>query len=147
MLGIEDPVWSCFTVKEEVVCGATDTVAVWLRGAEERLDGAVAIFAISRPSSPTRPWSSDISSRISCSSFRTSGPLLGCSCGGGGVVFFSFSLSTSHFSTSFMRSSKARTCPTVHFSSFSKRLAMASNVPGTSRVPWVLNCAYIGGAS
>jgi len=109
VLGIEDPVWSCFTVNEEVVCGATDTVAVWLRGPEERLDGAVAIFAISRPSSPTRPWSSDISSRISCRSFRTSGALLGGSCGGGGVVFFSFSLSTNHFSTSFIRSSKART--------------------------------------
>lgn len=43
------------TAIDEVVCGAMETGAGYLAGPEERLDGAVASFAISRPSSPTRP--------------------------------------------------------------------------------------------
>lgn len=118
-------------------------------GPDERFEGAVANFAISRPSSPTLPCSSVISSRISCSS--SVGRAFPCSLFSLGSrvdkVSFSFSLSTSHRSTSLMRSSKARTCPTVHFSSFSKRFAITSKVPGTSKVPCPLNWAYKGGAS
>lgn len=46
---------SSSTAMEEVVCGATKTEAACRDGPEDRFDGAVAIFAISRPSSPTRP--------------------------------------------------------------------------------------------
>jgi hypothetical protein len=58
-------VGSTGTAKDEVVWGAMDTEVACRDGPEERLDGAVANFAISRPSSPTRPWSSETSSLIS----------------------------------------------------------------------------------
>lgn len=48
-----------WTAIEEVVWGATETGAGSRDGPDDRLDGAVASFAISRPSSPTRPWSSE----------------------------------------------------------------------------------------
>ena len=43
------------TAMDEVVGGATEMGATYREGPEERLDGAVANFAISRPSSPRRP--------------------------------------------------------------------------------------------
>ena len=45
---------------EEAVCGPTDNdtaVDCGILGHAEKLVGAVAIFAISRPSSPDRRWS------------------------------------------------------------------------------------------
>ena len=59
----------------------------------------------------------------------------------------SFSLSTSQRSTSPMRSSRARTWDTVQRSSFSKRLAIVSSVPETSRDPEGVKDAYMGGCS
>ncbi|PIL28950.1 hypothetical protein GSI_08997 [Ganoderma sinense ZZ0214-1] len=43
-----------------------------------------------------------------------------------------------------MRSSRARTWLTVHFSSFSNRRVIVRRVPGTSSAPCALNCAYSG---
>lgn len=45
--------FSCSTIVE-VVCGAVETSADLREGPEERLAGATAILAISRPSSPIR---------------------------------------------------------------------------------------------
>lgn len=46
---------SSSTAMEEVVCGATKMEAACRDGPEDRFGGAVASFAISRPSSLTRP--------------------------------------------------------------------------------------------
>jgi hypothetical protein len=48
-------VGSTGTAIDEVVWGAMDTEVACRDGPEERLGGEVANFAISRPSSPTRP--------------------------------------------------------------------------------------------
>ena len=142
----------CVTM-EEALCGATniDTAAACILGPAERLLGATAIFAISRPSSPNRPWSSTGSSWIS--SFTLSVELACLSDSDSDSFSFSFSfsfstsLSTSHLSTSFIRSSKALTCPAVHFSSFLNQLAIMRSVPGMSSIPWDVNCAYKGGVA
>lgn len=52
-------------------------------------------------------------------------------------------LSTNHFSTSFIRSSEALTCPRVLL----EALGYLGSVPGTSSVPWDVNRAYKGEAS
>ena len=128
---------SSWVIMVEDAGGATEMGPGWREvGPEERLDGHVARRAISRPSSVTRPWSSVIPSLISRRSCTGTGPPPD-----GGDFSFSFSLSTNHRSTSLIRSSNARTCPTVHFSSFSNRLTMVRSVPGMSRVPWALNWA------
>ncbi len=114
--------------------------------------------AIPRPSSPTRPCNSASSSLISLNSWDGMGAVDGCSstllgvfvlfsCPSSLSLSLSFSFSTSQRSTSFIRSSNARTWPTVHFSNFSNRFAMVSRVPWTSRVPWGVNCVYKGGVS
>ena len=54
-----------WTAMEELVEGALPNIPAFRVGPEDRLPGAVTIFAISRPNSPMRPCSSAISSLIS----------------------------------------------------------------------------------
>lgn len=65
-VAIEEVGCECVTM-EEAVCGGTDinTAVACALDLAERLLGAVAIFAISRPSSPNRPWSLTTSFRRS----------------------------------------------------------------------------------
>ena len=122
------------TATAEVADGARAMAAELREGPDARLPGAVMSFAISRPISPIRACSSASSSRMSLK--PASGSTVEPFCFGlAAVCSFSFSFSTSHRSTSSIRSSKARTWPTVHFSSFSNRLAIVSKVVGTSRLP------------
>lgn len=98
------------TAMDELADGARLIGAEVRDGPEERLEGEVAIFAISRPNSPIRPWTSASSSRsseIAASPFTIS-PVRWLWTAAD-PFSFSVSFSTSHFSTSSMRSSRART--------------------------------------
>ena len=63
-VAMEEVGCGCVTM-EEAVCGATDidTAADCVLSPAEGLLGALAIFAISLPSSPNQPWSSTTSPR------------------------------------------------------------------------------------